>query len=244
MKHLSLRALPALLLVAGILCPPVIAQTNFNVTVANKTAAHPWSGQGWPEGYVINGSEGATLTLERGVTYTFQMQNVPGLHPFYISTSSSGAGAGAYTDGVDGNFASGNQTLTFTPSADAPNVLYYQCSSHDFMGGTINVTGSVSADDPAELPSAITLEQNYPNPFNPSTVIRFHLPATTQVALTVLDAFGREVATVAGGTLAAGEHAVTWDGTDDAGRLLPSGQYFYRLEAGTERRYRALTILR
>jgi hypothetical protein len=244
MKHLSLSVLTALLLVAGILGRPAIAQTNFNVTVANKTAAHPWSGQGWPEGYVINGSEGATLTLERGVTYTFQMQNVPGLHPFYISTSSSGAGAGVYSDGVDGNFASGNQTLTFTPSADAPNVLYYQCSSHDFMGGTINITGSVSADDPAELPSAIALEQNYPNPFNPSTVIRFTLPVAAQVTLTVFDATGREVSTVAAGTFSAGVHEVTWDGADDAGRMLPSGQYFYRLESGTERRYRALTIMR
>lgn len=130
--------------------PPVkaVAQsTTFTVSVAPKTAEHPFSGRGWGEGYVIDGEEGPTLTLVRGVTYTFQMQDVAAIHPFYISTSESGAGGDVYDEGVENTGATGNETLTFTPGENTPDVLYYNCLTHEYMGGTINV---VDEDEPTE----------------------------------------------------------------------------------------------
>ena len=120
---------------------------TFVVTVADKSSEHPNQGQGWPEGFVVDGEQGAELTLERGTTYTFQLQNVASIHSFYITTSEQGAGGGAYSQGVTGNFASGDATVTFTPGADTPDLLYYQCatSSHTYMGWIINVTGSSSS---------------------------------------------------------------------------------------------------
>jgi hypothetical protein len=76
-------------------------------------------------------------------------------------------------------------------------------------------------------PAVFTLEQNFPNPFNPSTEIRFSLAETTELRLTVLDHLGREVAVLAEGNVAAGNHMVTFQADN-----LPSGLYFYRLEAG------------
>ena len=55
------------------------------------------------------------------------------------------------------------------------------------------VTGSVGPDAENDLPMAFSLEQNYPNPFNPSTTIKYELPKTSQVRLTVYDMLGREV---------------------------------------------------
>ncbi len=76
---------------------------------------------------------------------------------------------------------------------------------------------------------------NAPNPFNPSTRLRFALAHEAVVALAVYDPRGRLVRDLGADTWTAGEHAVTWDGRDDAGRAAASGVYYVRLvgEGGT-----------
>jgi flagellar hook assembly protein FlgD len=64
------------------------------------------------------------------------------------------------------------------------------------------------------------------------------------VELAVFDIAGREVARLASGRYAPGEHSVLWVGTDRVGRTLPSGAYIYRLETGGVRLVRKLAILR
>ncbi|HXX65023.1 MAG TPA: FlgD immunoglobulin-like domain containing protein, partial [Bacteroidota bacterium] len=71
----------------------------------------------------------------------------------------------------------------------------------------------------------------YPNPFNPTTQIRFSLPNVSTVSLVVYNILGQRIATLASGLAAAGEHVVTWNGRDQAGRAVSSGVYFYRLQA-------------
>ncbi len=80
-------------------------------------------------------------------------------------------------------------------------------------------------------PERPELGQNVPNPFNPSTRIDFTLPDDGRAVMRIYDARGREVRTLLNGVLPAGDHALTWDGTDDTGRELASGTYFYQLEA-------------
>ena len=80
-----------------------------------------------------------TLYLKRGDIYKFSV-NASG-HPFYIKTV-AGAGTGnQYTSGVSGN---GTQVgdITFKVPMDAPDTLYYQCSAHSAMVGTINIMGA------------------------------------------------------------------------------------------------------
>ena len=87
---------------------------------------------------------------------------------------------------------------------------------------------STSREDEPTIPDAYDLAQNWPNPFNPSTTIRFHLAHSEEVTLRVFDALGREVATLLDGrSMPAGVHDVRFDAGE-----LPSGAYFYRLEAG------------
>jgi hypothetical protein len=78
---------------------------------------------------------------------------------------------------------------------------------------------------------SLALLPNEPNPFNPMTKIRFDLPASGPVRLSVIDLQGRAIRSLADGSLVAGRHAYVWDGRDDAGRSMPSGLYFIRLEA-------------
>lgn len=71
---------------------------------------------------------------------------------------------------------------------------------------------------------------NYPNPFNPSTTISYNLPQNGQVTLNVYNSRGQRVRALVSARQAAGQHTVTWNGTDDHGRNMASGVYFYKVE--------------
>ncbi|MBT4097682.1 MAG: T9SS type A sorting domain-containing protein [Gemmatimonadetes bacterium] len=96
----------------------------------------------------------------------------------------------------------------------------------------------------ATVPESFTLSQNYPNPFNPETTIRFDLPLSADVDLSLYNLAGQRVATLASGLREAGSYDLRWDGRDDAGRALASGMYFYRLIAGDQVGTRKLMLLR
>ena len=76
-------------------------------------------------------------------------------------------------------------------------------------------------------PTQFALSQNYPNPFNPTTSFKFQVPSCEFVSLKVFDVLGREVATLVNDIRNAGVYTVRWDASS-----LPSGMYFYRLQAG------------
>ena len=79
-----------------------------------------------------------TLYLIRGQTYKFDNQT--GGHPFRIQSTVAQAGGGtAYNSGVTNQDAGNGTTLTFVVPMDAPSTLYYQCTAHPNMTGTINI---------------------------------------------------------------------------------------------------------
>ena len=95
----------------------------------------------------------------------------------------------------------------------------------------------------AAPPAAVELAPARPNPATGSTTLRFALPAAGAVELEVFDLQGKRVRSLARGTFAAGEHAATWDGRDDGGRLTPGGTYFVRLRAGGAEHVRKLVMV-
>ncbi|NOX64767.1 MAG: T9SS type A sorting domain-containing protein, partial [Chlorobi bacterium] len=86
------------------------------------------------------------------------------------------------------------------------------------------------------IPSDFALSQNYPNPFNPSTKIKYSIPnvemrhasSLRNVSLKIYDILGREVATLVNEQQSPGNYEVIFNATN-----LPSGTYFYQLNAGT-----------
>lgn len=88
-------------------------------------------------------------------------------------------------------------------------------------------------------PGAFTLHQNYPNPFNPTTKIRFVLPNRAQVILKIFNIYGQEVSTLVNSKVERGEYEFTFEGHD-----LPSGIYFFSIEAGDFRQVRKAVLVK
>jgi parallel beta-helix repeat protein len=89
------------------------------------------------------------------------------------------------------------------------------------------------------LPAEFSLSQNYPNPFNPSTTIRYALPSSAHVRLTVYDMLGREVETLINEEQSAGWKEYEWN----AG-TRSSGIYFYTIQAGANTETKKLMLLK
>jgi len=107
---------------------------------------------------------------------------------------------------------------------------------------TIKVPGSGKFEP--GVPTAYALDQNYPNPFNPTTSLSFSIPVESRVNLVIYNTMGQEISRLASGILAAGTHTVSWNGTDDQGRAVPSGTYLYRLTAGDFVQTRSMLLLK
>ena len=84
-----------------------------------------------------------TIYLSRGQTYIFENNNSANAHPFQIQ-SVAGSGGTAYNTGVTNNGGAGGTEIKITVPHDAPDNLYYQCTAHANMGGTIFITGAVA----------------------------------------------------------------------------------------------------
>jgi hypothetical protein len=76
-------------------------------------------------------------------------------------------------------------------------------------------------------PTSYALQQNAPNPFNPSTMIAFNMPVEADWTIEVFNVAGQLVRDYSGHSQA-GTVEVMWDGTDNFGKSVASGIYFYR----------------
>ncbi|MGB2868912.1 MAG: T9SS type A sorting domain-containing protein [Bacteroidota bacterium] len=79
-------------------------------------------------------------------------------------------------------------------------------------------------------PASFVFGRNFPNPFNPTTHLSYKLHKPAQVRLAVYDVAGREISRLVDRFQNAEDFSVLWEGTDDAGRPVPSGVYFALLK--------------
>ena len=93
-------------------------------------------------------------------------------------------------------------------------------------------------------PIQFELFQNYPNPFSAETKIRFDLPNSEQVNLSVYNIVGQRVQTLLNEKVKAGSHIVTWDGKDEYNKSVGTGIYFYRISTNDLIYTRKLLLLK
>jgi len=116
---------------------------------------------------------------------------------------------------------------------DAGDLVVYQSK-------TIEIKAYITGVDPSQQqPEKIQLYQNYPNPFNPQTVIKYNLPHSGHVKLTICDILGREIAVLIDQPQNKGNYEATWNASDQ-----PGGVYFYRLQASEFVEMKKMTLMK
>lgn len=90
-----------------------------------------------------------------------------------------------------------------------------------------------------QIPDYFSLSQNYPNPFNPNTSIKFSIPKSSFVNITIYNMLGEEVVILVNQELKPGTYEADFDGSN-----LPSGTYFYRLQAGNYTETKKMVLLK
>jgi hypothetical protein len=147
---------------------------------------------------------------------------------------------------ASGDFGSTANLASFTKfslpleyfSTENPDSVWFEVIIENGLNDTLHLgtgyviddlafEGSATGVDQGQTrPATFTLEQNYPNPFNPETAIRYDLPVASHVRLAVFNPLGQEVSALVNEQEPAGSYQVKLNAT-----ALPSGMYFYRLEA-------------
>ena len=107
----------------------------------------------------------------------------------------------------------------------------------DASGDYVEIWGDgtsvgISGGSPSYSPQTYTLSQNYPNPFNPATKIEYAVQQAGHVTIKVYNLRGEVVKTLVDQNRPMGEYAAVWDGKNDMGSSVASGQYFYQLSIG------------
>jgi FlgD Ig-like domain len=120
------------------------------------------------------------------------------------------------------------QVLSFS-GTDSMVVTLSAIPSVEITVNYIDVVGIEAEDD--LTPDDYALLQNFPNPFNPSTSIKFKVPETSNVTLRIYDMLGQEVRTLFNGEVQSGTYTVNWDGLNNSGVQMSSGNYVYRMIA-------------
>ena len=86
--------------------------------------------------------------------------------------------------------------------------------------------------------------QNYPNPFNPITKIKYELYKEEYVKVTVHDILGNLVNNLLNTRQTSGDKSLKWNATDNHGKKVPAGVYFYSIEAGDFRQTKKMILLK
>ena len=147
---------------------------------------------------------------------------------------------------VDSAYAAVDYAITVMreqyDSLDAPHPVVTAQTIRDLMQALHQIIPQVPEANHQNYmrpPESYVLEQNYPNPFNASTTLRYAVPSSGLVRLTIYNIIGQKVATLVDRHQDAGYHSVIWNCTN-----LASGVYFYRIEANDFVDVKKMVLLR
>lgn len=120
----------------------------------------------------------------------------------------------------------------YTDQGLTPGKTYYYRLRAVSFAFHEQIFDAMAEGTPRVPPNDFSLGEAYPNPFNQDVTFHYIVPYTAEVKIVIYDVLGRKQRSLVHRVLAPAEYRARWDSRDDGGRLLPSGVYFYRMEAG------------
>ena len=93
-------------------------------------------------------------------------------------------------------------------------------------GGNVHIVD----EDKNMISNHYLLGDNYPNPFNPSTNISYKVKESGVISLLIHDLRGNRINKLISEYKPRGNYSINWNGTDESGRFVPSGVYFYTMK--------------
>ena len=94
------------------------------------------------------------------------------------------------------------------------------------------------------LPQSPLLHSNFPNPFNPNTLLRYDLPQSGMVNISIHDMTGRKIKTLVNSAQSAGYKTIQWNGTNDNNKSVSAGLYLYTIQAGNFTQTKKMVLLK
>lgn len=124
--------------------------------------------------------------------------------------------------------------------------LYYMEieDARNFLQDALSDIGVSVFEQPQKRTSKIKINIPHPDPFSSMTQFTMSLTHSSPVDINVFDISGRRIKSIHSGKLNRGIHIITWDGTDDIGREVPSSVYFILIETKNIRKTNKVILLR
>ncbi len=177
------------------------------------------------------------------------------LAAFLIAGSNLTAAEKLKAEGYDVRLSATSIELVFPDGSVLTTPLNFDGKDIDLLSATQGMAKELldeayrqlGLEKSTSLPKAFSLSQNRPNPFNPSTTVSYSIPDDSPelaVKLSVYNIRGQLVRTLVDDSQGSGTYSINWDGTDNGGKKISSGVYFYRLLAGDFVSTRKMVVLK
>jgi polyhydroxybutyrate depolymerase len=114
----------------------------------------------------------------------------------------------------------------------------------NFFENFINNNLGIADNNHRQDPNTFLLKQNYPNPFNPETTLHYYLLEQSFVNISIYDMFGREIKNLIKETQKTGQWSIKWNATNNDGKFVSGGVYFYKIQAESYLKTGKMTLLK
>jgi len=205
-----------------------------------------------PDNYLISGSLAFPTGFDYTLTYWVAAQDPDWAGEHYsVMVSTTNAQPASFTAVFSETLASGTyEQRTVDLSNYAGQNIYLAFRHHDVTDmfamkiDALEITKIAAGDNNTPVAKKTALKGNYPNPFNPVTTIAYDIEKDAHVSIDVFNVKGQKVRTLVNDRLTAGSHTIQWNGTDDNGKNVGSGIYFFNMKSGKYTSTRKMILMK